>query len=120
VSKTVLVIDDREDNRLIVVDSLQQEFAVLQAGTAREGIELAEAARPDLILMDLRLPDINGYDATRSIKSRPALRSVPIIAVTSYALTGDEVKARAAGCDDYLAKPFEPGTLLALIRRYLA
>ncbi len=76
--------------------------------------------RPDLILMDIQLPIIDGYEATRRIKADPVLKSIPIIAVTSYALSGEEQKARAAGCDDYVPKPYSPRHLLAKIRQYLA
>jgi CheY-like chemotaxis protein len=75
--------------------------------------------RPDLILMDIRLPIMDGYTATNQIKADPALRSIPIIAVTSYALSGEEKKAREAGCDDYVPKPFSPRQLLSKIRQYL-
>ena len=118
-SKKILVIDDQEDNRLIIVDRLAKEYEVIEAATGREGVELAESDCPDLILMDLWLPDLDGYEATRRIKSRPALNQIPIIAVTSYALGGDEAKAREAGCDGYLTKPFDPAVLEALIREHL-
>jgi two-component system cell cycle response regulator DivK len=82
--------------------------------------EITEAMqRPDLILMDIQLPVIDGYTATRKIKADPALRSIPIIAVTSYALAGEEKKARAAGCDDYVTKPIIPRQWLVKIRQYL-
>ncbi|HEY7495378.1 MAG TPA: response regulator, partial [Candidatus Tectomicrobia bacterium] len=80
---------------------------------------LAEAQQPDLILMDIQLPIIDGYEAARRIKANPALHHIPIIAVTSYALSGDDVKAYAAGCNDYVAKPFSPRALLAKVREYL-
>jgi two-component system, cell cycle response regulator DivK len=76
--------------------------------------------RPDLILMDIQLPVMDGYEATRRIKGDPSLSSIPIIAVTSYALSGDEEKARAAGCDDFVPKPYSPRQLLAKVRQYLA
>jgi len=89
----------------------------------RQAHDLALAAiakqRPDLILMDIQLPIMDGYTATSRIKSDPALRSIPIIAVTSYALSGEEKKARAAGCDDYVPKPFSPRQLLEKIRQFL-
>jgi two-component system cell cycle response regulator DivK len=75
--------------------------------------------RPDLILMDIQLPIMDGYEATRRIKADQALRAIPVIAVTSYALGGDEERARAAGCDDFVAKPFSPRQLLAKVRQYL-
>ena len=80
---------------------------------------LAETQHPDLILMDIQLPIIDGYEASRRIKANPTLQHIPIIAVTSYALSGDDVKAFAAGCDAYVAKPFSPRALLAKVREYL-
>jgi len=79
----------------------------------------AEAHRPDLILMDIQLPGLDGYEATRRIKANPALRQIPVIAVTSYALSGDDVKAFEAGCAAYVSKPFSPRELLAKIREYV-
>jgi two-component system cell cycle response regulator DivK len=87
--------------------------------TGEEGVTLAQTQHPDLILMDIQLPVIDGYEATRRIKADPALQHVPIIAVTSYALSGDDVKAFAAGCNGYIAKPFSPRALLAKVREYL-
>ena len=83
------------------------------------GVAMASEHRPDLILMDIQLPVLDGYEATRRIKADPALRHIPIIAVTSYALSGDEAKTRAAGCDGYVAKPFSPRQLLAKISEFL-
>ena len=80
---------------------------------------MAVAQHPDLILMDIQLPGIDGYEATRRIKADPALHHIPIIAVTSYALSGDDAQALAAGCDAYVAKPFSPRALLAKVREYL-
>ncbi len=118
--KRILVIEDHEENRRILRDLLTSaSYEIIEAVTGEEGIRLAEAQRPDLILMDIQLPGINGYDATRRIKGNPALRQIPIIAVTSYALSGDDVKAREAGCDAYVAKPFSPRELLVKIREYL-
>jgi two-component system cell cycle response regulator DivK len=98
-SKRILVIEDTEDNRRIA---------------------MAVEHRPDLILMDIHLPIMDGYEASRRIKSDPTLRHIPIIAVTSYALSGDEAKTRAAGCDGYVAKPFSPRQLLDKVREFLA
>ena len=82
-------------------------------------MRLAELSRPDLILMDVQMPVLDGHEATQRIKAQPELRSIPIIVVTSYALSGDEAKAKAAGADGYVAKPFSPRALLATIRRFL-
>jgi len=119
-SKRVLVIEDQEDNRRIVRDLLSTAgYEILEAVTGEDGVVAAEANRPDLILMDIDLPGLNGYEATRRIKAIPALQGIPIIAVTSYALSGDDQKAFAAGCDAYVTKPFSPRALLAKIREYL-
>lgn len=119
-SKRILVVEDHEENRRIVRDLLTSAgYVMIEAVTGEEGIALAESERPDLILMDIQLPGLDGYEATRRIKANPALRAIPIIAVTSYALSGDDVKALQVGCDDYVTKPFSPRALLAKIREYL-
>jgi two-component system, cell cycle response regulator DivK len=118
--RTILVVEDQEDNRTILRDLLNHAgFDVLEAVTGEEGVRAAEAHRPDLILMDIQLPLLDGYEATRQIKAQPALRAIPIVAVTSYALSGDDEKARAAGCDGYVTKPFSPRQLLATVLSYL-
>jgi two-component system cell cycle response regulator DivK len=119
-SKRILVVEDHEDNRRIMRDLLTSSgYEVLEAVTGIEGVTAAETYRPDLILMDIQLPGIDGYEATRQIKANPNLQKVPIIVVTSYALSGDDVKAFEAGCDAYVAKPFSPRELLAKIREYV-
>jgi two-component system cell cycle response regulator DivK len=118
--RRILVVEDQEDNRTILRALLTHAgFTVLEAVTGEEGVRAAEAHRPDLILMDIQLPLVDGYEATRRIKARPELRAIPVVAVTSYALSGDEAKARAAGCDGYVTKPFSPRQLLAVVRGYL-
>jgi two-component system cell cycle response regulator DivK len=119
-SKRILIIEDQEDNRRILRDLLSSAgYELIEAVNGEEGVGLAEAQRPDLILMDIELPVLDGYEATRRIKANPALTRIPIIAVTSYALSGDEAKAREAGCDGYVTKPFSPRALLAKVREYL-
>ena len=119
-SKRILVVEDQEDNRRILRYLLKSaDYEVLEALTGEDGVALTERERPDLILMDIQLPGLDGYEATRRIKSNPALRHIPIIVVTSYALSGDDVKAFEAGCDAYVTKPFSPRQLLAKIRQYL-
>lgn len=116
----ILVIEDQEDNRAILRDLLASAgFVYLEATDGLAGVAAAERERPDLILMDIQLPELDGYDATRRIKANPSLADIPIIAVTSYALSGDEAKARAAGCDDYVTKPYSPRALIAKVRQYL-
>ena len=120
-SQRILVIDDVEDNRRILRDLLTTGgYEVLEAETGEVGVRMAASERPDLILMDIQLPGVDGYEATRRIKADPTLRSIPLIAVTSYALSGDDVKAYEAGCDDYVTKPFSPRALLAKVREHLA
>ena len=119
-SRRILLIEDHEDNRRIVRDLLTPAgYEVIEALTGEDGVTMADSHRPDLILMDIQLPGLDGYEATRRIKGNPALRAIPIIAVTSYALSGDDVKAFEAGCDAYVTKPFVPRDLLAKIRGYL-
>jgi two-component system, cell cycle response regulator DivK len=120
VSARILVVEDQEDNRKIVRDLLTSVgYELIEAVNGEEGVRLAEQHRPDLVLMDIQLPIVDGYEATRRIKAQPELRGIPIIAVTSYALSGDDAKALEAGCDAYVAKPFSPRALLAKIREYL-
>ena len=119
-TKRILIIEDQEDNRTIMRDLLTGAgFELIEAADGEEGVKLAQSERPDLILMDIQLPVIDGYEATRRIKAIVELKSIPIIAVTSYALSGDEAKTRAAGCDGYVAKPFSPRQLLAKVREFL-
>ncbi len=119
-SKRILIVEDTEDNRRIIRDLLTSiGYELIEAVDGGEGVALAQSERPDLILMDIQLPVIDGYEATRRIRAIPDLAKVPIIAVTSYALSGDEAKTRAAGCDGYVAKPFSPRQLVAKIREFL-
>ncbi len=119
-NKTILVVEDHEDNRRILRDLLtNSDFEVIEAVTGTDGVRIAETHHPDLILMDIQLPGIDGYEATRRIKENPDLQKIPIIVVTSYALSGDDVKAFKAGCDAYVTKPFSPRNLLAKIREFL-
>jgi two-component system cell cycle response regulator DivK len=119
-SKRILVVEDQEDNRRILRDLLTSAgYEIIQAENGEEALTAAARERPDLILMDIQLPLLDGYEATRRIKADPALRAIPIIVVTSYALSGDEGKARAAGCDAYVTKPYSPRALLAKIREYV-
>ena len=120
-SKRILVVEDQPDNRQIIRDMLAPtDYEITEAENGEQALAAIAKQRPDLILMDIQLPIMDGYTATRQIKADPALRSIPIIAVTSYALSGEEKKARAAGCDDYVPKPFSPRQLLAKIRQYLS
>ena len=118
--KKILVIEDNEDSRHIMRDLLTSAgYEVIEAVTGSGGVTAAVTQDPELILMDIQLPDFDGYEATRRIKANPTLSAIPIIAVTSYALSGDDVKAFEAGCDAYVTKPYSPRKLLAKIREYL-
>ena len=119
-SKRILVVEDHADNRQIIHDMLAPtDYEITAAENGEQALAAIAKQRPDLILMDIQMPIMDGYAATRRIKADSASRSIPIIAVTSYALSGEEKKARAAGCDDYVPKPFSPRELLAKIRQYL-
>ena len=122
-TKRILVVEDQEDNRQILRDLLGSsgyELAEARDGEeALKAVEMATEIVPDLILMDIQLPGIDGYEATRRIKANPLLKAVPVIAVTSYALSGDDDKAYDAGCDAYIPKPFSPRALLAKIQEYI-
>ena len=119
-SKLILAVEDQEDNMQILRDLLTSAgYEIVEAENGEEALMAVAKRRPDLILMDIQLPIMDGYEATRRIKSDPALRSIPIIAVTSHALSRGEEKARAAGCDDFVAKPYSPRQLLAKVRQYL-
>jgi len=119
-SRRILVVEDQPDNRKILHDLLTSVgYEVISAENGMAGVSTAAKERPDLILMDIQLPLLDGYEATRRIKANPELRAIPIIVVTSYALSGDETKAKAAGCDAYVTKPFSPRALLAKIREYV-
>ena len=120
-TKRILVIEDQADNRQILRDLLTNaDFEVIEAENGEAGVAAAAARKPDLILMDIQLPGMDGYEATRRLKADAMLRHVPVIAVTAHALSGAEQEARAAGFDGYVSKPISPRQLLAKVREYLA
>jgi two-component system cell cycle response regulator DivK len=119
-SLTILIIEDTPANlRLFTVILTAAGYQVLSATTAKEGIALARSAQPDLILMDIQLPTMNGLEATTLLKADPLTAGIPIIAVTAFAMKGDEEKIRAAGCDEYLSKPVHHQVLLQAVNRVL-
>jgi two-component system cell cycle response regulator DivK len=119
-TKRILMVEDTEDNRQIIRDLMESVgYDLIEAEDGAAGVAMATEHRPDLILMDIQLPVMDGYEASRRIKANPELRHIPIIAVTSYALAGDETKTKAAGCDGYVAKPFSPRQLLAKMNEFL-
>jgi two-component system cell cycle response regulator DivK len=119
-AKRILIVEDTEDNRQIMRDLLTGAgFDLIEAHDGGAGVSMATEYKPDLILMDFQLPVLDGYEATRRIKANPATRDIPVIAVTSYALSGDEAKAIEVGCSGYIAKPFSPRKLLEKVREFL-
>ena len=117
--KRILVVEDDPDNRRIVAKVLSVEgYHVIEATDGMEALARARAERPDLILMDLALPNVDGWEATRRLKSDPETRSIPVVALTAVAMRGDEEQARAAGCDDYLPKPARPAAIRAVVKKY--
>ncbi len=117
--KKILVVEDVEFNRDLLVQLLEDEYEVLTAVDGAEGIERAEREHPDLILMDLSLPVIDGWEAARRIKADPGLKHIPIIALSAHAMTGDEAKARESGCDDYISKPLNEDLLFEKLTKLL-
>jgi two-component system cell cycle response regulator DivK len=119
-AKTILYIEDNEMNRKIVRDLLKRtKYALIEAHDGEAGVAKALEVRPDLILMDIQLPKISGLEATKRLRAEAATAKTPIIAITSFALSGDDVKAKEAGATAYLAKPYSPFDLLTLIRKIL-
>lgn len=117
--KKILVVEDVDFNRDLVVQILEDKYQVIEAKNGKEGVSIAEKERPELILMDLSLPVMDGWEATRILKANTELRSIPVIALTAHAMKGDEEKALAAGCDDYLAKPLDEDELILKIEKHL-
>ena len=118
--KRVLVVEDNETNLYLIRFILKKNgFEVVEAINGDEGIKLAIREKPDLILMDIQLPDINGLEVTKRIRESEVASDIPIIALTSYALAGDREKALAAGCTGYIEKPINPETFMAEIKKYL-
>ncbi len=120
ISPVVLYVEDNADNRLLVRRILQAEgFAVMEAGNAQEALEAIQHRTPDLILMDISMPDIDGYTLTRRLKNMPALEHVPILALTAHVMKGDRERSLEAGCDGYIQKPINVDKLAEQIRDYL-
>jgi len=118
--KKILIVEDVELNRDLIVQLLEDDYKILTAADGEEGIRLAEQERPDLILMDLSLPIMDGWEATRRLKANEALKNIPIIALSAHAMMGDEEKARECGCDDYLSKPLNEDLLFKKLTQFLA
>ncbi len=118
--RKMLLIEDNEQNRYLATFLLEQRgYEVVAAESGPVGIELASRIRPDLIVLDIQLPGMDGYAVARALKADPEVRSIPIVAVTSYAMVGDREHAMEAGCDGYIEKPINPETFVSEIERFL-
>jgi len=119
-TKRILVVEDQEDLRGVLRDLFTRSgYIVIEAADGAAGVASAKSDHPDIIIMDIQMPVIDGYEATRRIKADPTLKQIPLVAVSSFAMKGDEEKARAAGCDHYVTKPYSPIGLLRMVRGYL-
>lgn len=120
-ANSILLVEDNEDNRIIYATALRfAGYHVFEAITGTEGVQQARSHRPDLVLMDISVPELDGWEATSILKADPTTKHIPIIAVTAHALPGDEERSLEAGCDGYLAKPIPPAALIAEIDRRFA
>lgn len=120
-SKTVLIAEDNELNLKLFNDLLQAHgYVTIQCRDGREALRLVREHRPDLVLMDIQLPEISGLEATRQMKADPELRQIPVIAVTAFAMKGDEERIREGGCDGYLPKPVAVATLVETVAKFLS
>jgi two-component system, cell cycle response regulator DivK len=116
----VLYIEDNEQNLYLITFILQaKSYEVLQARSGEDGIHLAEQSRPDLILLDIQLPEMDGYEVAKRLRSNPGLAKTPIVALTSYAMAGDREKALSSGCDGYIEKPINPETFITQMEAHL-
>lgn len=117
--KTILIVEDVELNRDLLIQLLEDDYRVLVAENGAIALERAAATRPDLILMDLSLPIMDGWEATRRLKSDPRLSSITIVALSARAMRIDEERARESGCDEFLTKPIDEAMLLRTLKKYL-
>ena len=118
--KTVLIVEDNELNMKLFHDLLEASgYATLQARNGQTALELARVHRPDLVLMDIQLPGMSGLDVTRTLKADPGLAAIPVVAVTAFAMKGDEDRMRAGGCEAYLSKPISLAKFLETVRSFI-
>lgn len=119
-TKTVLIVEDNELNMKLFHDLLEAHgYTILQSNHGREALQIVREKRPDLIIMDIQLPEISGLDVTKTIKADPDLKSIPIVAVTAFAMKGDEERIREGGCEAYLSKPISIARFLETVRTFL-
>jgi len=118
--RRILFVEDNESNIYLMKFILEKNgFEVIVAKDGIRGVEMAKQEKPELIVMDIQLPKIDGYEATKRIKKIPELKDIPIIAVTSYAMTGDREKTLKAGCTDYIEKPINPESFINIVKKYI-
>jgi len=116
----ILIVEDNDDNMVLVRDVLTSRgYTVIEAGDGQQGLDLAQSERPDLIIMDLSLPLVDGWTVVRQLKADPELRRIPVVALTAHAMVGDREKALDAGCDDYLAKPIRLALLIGKVKEFV-
>ena len=119
-TKRILVVEDQEDNRQILRDLLANAgYEMIEAGDGEEALVLAVAHHPDLILMDIQLPEVSGLEVTKWLKDDQELKRIPVVAVTAFAMKGDEERIREGGCEAYLSKPISVGKFIETIRHFL-
>ncbi|GAB1420050.1 response regulator [Anaerolineales bacterium] len=119
-SQCILVVEDNQDNMTLIVDILESlDYIVLQASDGQTGIDIARSHTPDLILMDLSLPIVDGWKATKTLKNDDMLNTIPIIALTAHAMVGDRERALEAGCDDYISKPIDLPLLVEKLNQFI-
>lgn len=117
--KRILIVEDVEMNRDLLIQILEEEYELLEATDGKQGLEKARAEKPDLILMDMLLPEMNGMEVASAIRQSDGISDVPIIAVTAQAMSGDREQALQAGCNDYVSKPIDEDILLEKIQKYI-
>lgn len=117
--KKILIVEDVEMNIDLLEQLLEDDYDIVKAMDGKQGVTMAELEKPDLILMDMSLPVMDGWEATRRIKGNPALQHIIVVALTAHAMKGDEEKAREAGCDDFLTKPLDEDLLFERLEHYL-
>lgn len=117
--KKILIVEDVELNTELLVQLLEDEYELLIAADGAAGVEMTRSSRPDLVLMDMSLPVLDGWEATRQIKADAALQAIPVIGLSAHAMSGDDERAKEAGCDDYLTKPVNFESLFAVLDKFL-
>ena len=117
---TILVVEDTQDNFDLIEDALEDDHNLVHASTGRDGLDQARALKPDLILLDMGLPDMDGWEVAQRLKADPETAAVPVVALTAHAMAGVRQQCLKVGCDDYMAKPINVGELVAMIDRHLA